>query len=82
MNGEGREDDELSPCRNVFVEPEVSRSFFVFADVCTFSETPSYNASYIRKKSLQIRSRMKKIIEKIKKNDIKASVSALVFIPP
>lgn len=42
-----------------------------------FSDTPSYNASYIRekqKKSSQIRSRMKTIIEN--KKEIKASVSS------
>lgn len=57
-----------SPSCNVFVEPKISCSFFVFADVCTFSDAPPYkNASYIRRKSSQIRSRMKKRVLKNKK---------------
>lgn len=68
-----------SPSCNVFVEPKISCSFFVFADVCTFSDAPPYkNASYIRRKSSQIRSRMKKEYWKIKKH-IRASVSVCVF---
>lgn len=63
-------------CRHVYRScPEISPSFFVFADVCS----SSYNASYIRTKSDTQQD--EKDYWKIKKKQIKASVSASFLIP-